>query len=379
MKFTGRGQCYHCRSDAPVFGSSAFLPVRLARPGVLMRTPAFLGVVLAIALLFVPMADTPAARQAAQPPPAQPPATPPPGTQPPPTQPPAAQQPQPQQQDQPTRIKTGINFVRVDVIVTDRQGKPVLDLKPEEFRLKEDNKPQSIDSFTVVKTIDEISQMDLPPLPEIKSLADEQREAARPDARLFILFLDDYHVRRGNDMSVRQPLTDFVMNQLGPADMVAIMYPLTPIAALSFTRNKKSLVSAIEHFEGRRFNYTPRNEFEEKYAYYPAQTVEMVRNQVTMTALRGAAIKLGGLREGRKHLILVSEGFTNLLPPQLNDPVAAMPGMGNPNRNNPNAVVSDRAEFMASTDLLNDMQLIFQECNRNNTSIYALDPRGLAA
>ena len=28
-------------------------------------------------------------------------------------------------------------------------------------------------------------------------------------------------------------------------------------------------------------------------------------------------IKLGGLREGRKALILVSEGYTNYLPPQM--------------------------------------------------------------
>ena len=72
--------------------------------------------------------------------------------------------------------------------------------------------------------------------------------------------------------------------------------------------------------------------FEEQYAYYPAQTVERIRNQVTMGALKGAAVKLGGMREGRKSIIFVSEGFTSTLPPQLNDPVAAMPGVGNPDR-----------------------------------------------
>ena len=60
--------------------------------------------------------------------------------------------------------------------------------------------------------------------------------------------------------------------------------------------------------------------FEEKYAYYPAATVEKIRNDVTMGALKGAAVKLGGLREGRKSIIFVSEGFTSTLPPQMNDP-----------------------------------------------------------
>ena len=148
--------------------------------------------------------------------------------------------------------------------------------------------------------------------------------------RLFVLLLDDYHVRRGNDMAVRKPLAEFIANQLDPADMVAIMYPLTPVADIHFSRNRSAAISAINSFEGRKFNYQPRNAFEEQYAYYPAATVERVRNQVTMGALKAAAVRLGGLREGRKAVIFVSEGFTATLPAQLNDPVAAMPGVGNP-------------------------------------------------
>jgi hypothetical protein len=59
-------------------------------------------------------------------------------------QPPPTQDPQ---QPRPPPIKSGINFVRVDAIVTDRQGKPVLDMKQEEFRVKEDGKAQTIESF----------------------------------------------------------------------------------------------------------------------------------------------------------------------------------------------------------------------------------------
>jgi hypothetical protein len=51
-----------------------------------------------------------------------------------------------------------------------------------------------------------------------------------------------------------------------------------------------------------------------------------------MGALKGAAVRLGGMREGRKSIIFVSEGLTSTVPAQINDPVAAMPGIGNPNR-----------------------------------------------
>ncbi len=329
---------------------------------------------LAASILSLVLVAAPSARQAQQPAPPPQPSTQPPATAPAP--PPAGQQPARSQQGP---IRTGINFVRVDAIVTDKQGNPVLDLKPEEFQLTEDNKPQKIESFSVVK-IDAESQAQAQLPTQIRSLEDEQREAARPDVRLFVLLLDDYHVRRGNDMAVRKPIVDFIQNQLAPADLVAIMYPLTPVTDLNFTRDRKGLISAVEHFQGRKFDYQPRNEFEEKYAYYPAATVEKIRNDVTMGALRGAAVRLGGLREGRKSIIFISEGFTSTLPPQLNDPVAALPRIGNPNRGNTNARgPGDTVEFFNQTDLLNDMRDVFDTANRQNTSIYAVDPRGLAA
>ena len=216
---------------------------------------------------------------------------------------------------------------------------------------------------------------------EIHNTYDEEFEAKQPNVRLFILFLDDYHVRRGNDMVVRKPLLDFVQNQLGPQDMVAVMYPLTPVTALTFTRDRSSLIEAINHFEGRKGIYDPRNEFEEKYAYYPTVTVENVRNDVSMTAIRGAAVRLGGMRDGRKSIIFVSEGFTSSVPPQLANQSAALGGgFSNPSQpgqdvSNPRA---DSQKFFDSVDLNDRLKEVFDTCNRNNTSIYAVDPRGLA-
>jgi hypothetical protein len=87
---------------------------------------------------------------------------------------------------------------------------------------------------------------------------------------------------------------------------------------------------------------------------------------------------MGGLREGRKSIIFVSEGFTSSLPPQLADPVAGYPGLGNPNRRNPNARGDERMEWASNVDMLTDMRDVFQTVNTQNTSIYSVDPRGLA-
>ena len=91
------------------------------------------------------------------------------------------------------------------------------------------------------------------------------------------------------------------------------------------------MIKEIERWDGRRFDYRPLNEFEERYANYPAETVERVRNQVSLSALEALVTGLGTKREGRKSVIVVSEGYSNYLPPQMRDPVASQPGTGNPN------------------------------------------------
>jgi hypothetical protein len=88
---------------------------------------------------------------------------------------------------------------------------------------------------------------------------------------------------------------------------------------------------------------------------------------------------MGALREGRKSIIFVSEGFTAALPPQLQDPNASFPGFGNKNRRNPSAQTDERYDMAMMADMFNDMRDVFDTANRQNTSIYAVDPRGLGA
>jgi VWFA-related protein len=279
---------------------------------------------------------------------------------------------------QPT-FRTGVNFVRVDAIVTDKQGNPIVDLKQTDFEVLEDGKPQAIESFRFVK-VDGAAPVETQR--PIRTRADEERAAANEDARIFVFFLDDYHVRLGNSMAARKPLADFVQNSLAPGDLVAVMYPLSPLDTVALTRDHQMIMRALEKFEGRKFNYEPKNSTEQRYAYYPAETVERIRRQVSLSALEGLSVKLGAMREGRKAVIVVSEGYTAVLPPQLRDPVAAMPGVGNNARRNPmigeNSIVEDRADMIGQMDVQQEMQQVFNAANRSNTALYTVDPRGLA-
>ena len=303
----------------------------------------------------------------------------------PPSQTPAAQQPPAPEQppgDQPPprpTFRAGIDFVRVDVIVTNKKGEPVVDLKPDEVEVFEDGTRQDVESFKLFR-IDEIAETT--PARPIRSLFDEESEAQRPDVRLFAFFLDDYHVRRGNAMRSRIDLADFVRRMIAPQDMVGLMYPLTPTTDVVMGRNHEVLARALEQFDGRKYDYVPRNQFEEQYANYPASIVEQIRNQVSLSAIKGLIIKLGGLREGRKSLILVSEGYTNYLPAQLRSPNASMPGVGNPNSGNEgyagDSLGEQRERFFSQAEMLSDLRDVYDLANKNNVAIYALDPRGLA-
>src|SRR5712692_2781655 len=306
-----------------------------------------------------------------------------------PPQQPAQQQPAQQQPDQPQAppdqpqpvFRTGINFVRVDVLVTDKNGKSVSDLNQTDFEVTEAGKPQTVETFKRVDLDGGLMPGPDGPPRAIRTDNDEELEAARDDVRLFGLFLDDYHVRRLSSLSARNEIARFIETQLGPSDMIGTMYPLTPLDAVRFTRNHDAVMRGVQQFLGRKFEYEPKNAVEQRYMYYPTETVERIRNDVSLSALKSMIVHMGSLKEGRKALILVSEGYSNMLPPQLRNPCAACGSIGNPQSGNPTAgtgLLEDRAAFMAGADMNDELRLVYDLANKNNVAIYAVDPRGLA-
>lgn len=288
---------------------------------------------------------------------------------------PAGDQPAP---PQPT-FRAGINLVRVDCIVTDKKGQPVTDLKQSDFQVWEDGTPQEVTSFKLFK-IDALTAT--APARPIRTNFDEESEAQRPDVRLFAFFLDDYHVRRGNAMRARIDLANFVRNEVAPQDMVSIMYPLEPLDGVVLSRDHENLARALERFDGRKYDYTPRNQYEDEYASYPVQTIEQIRLDVSLSAIKALIIHLGGIREGKKALVLVSEGYSNYIPPQMQSMNGQIRGAGNPVYNDPFAGDGQQQQtlrFFGEAEMMSRLKDIYDLANRYNVSIYALDPRGLAA
>jgi VWFA-related protein len=304
--------------------------------------------------------------------------------------PPPAQQPTAPQSPAAT-FRGGITYIRVDATVTDKRGNPVVDLKQSDFEILEDGKPQTIDSFKLIR-VDGNPKPGDPPPRRIVTRDDEETEAARDDVRVFVILLDDYHVRAINALAMRQTLTRFIQTQLRPMDLVAVIYPLTPVTAMGFTRNFDGVMKTVQQFEGRKYDYRPRNQFEEQYMRLSTEAVEQIRNDVVMGALKGISVRLGSLREARKTVILVSEGLTGQLPAAMRSQDASRPDMpcmmpgqvncnpaiGNPTLYDNPTGREDTASWFQQSDMYSKLRDVFDLANRNNVSIYTLDPRGLA-
>jgi VWFA-related protein len=247
-------------------------------------------------------------------------------------------------QQQPV-FRAGVKLVRVDVTVTGKGDQPVADLKPEEFEVSEDGVPQKVEQLQFVRLDGRRPAGDEESL-EIRSQEQAEAEAARDDVRVFAIFFDDYHVDKAPQITIpmRQGLTLFI-NRLWPTDLVAVMDPLTTLSALRFTRSKRELLSAVNTFEGRQGEIFPIKSVMEE-AQLMRGDIRRVRAQVTFSALAALTMKLGGMREGRKSILFVSQG-----PPT----------------------------YLGSRDgnLQDEMRTIVEAANRGNVAIYPLDPTGL--
>ena len=166
--------------------------------------------------------------------------------------PPQPQQPQtPPPPDQPI-FRAKVNLVRVDVTVMDRDGEPLENLQPSDFQVKEDGVLQTVETVQFVR-LSGSTPSDMRESIAIRSAAHANAEAAKEDVRLFVLFLDDYHVDKAPQVMIplRRTLKAFV-DKIGPYDLVAVMDPLTPLTHIAFTRDRNRILEIVQKFEGRR-------------------------------------------------------------------------------------------------------------------------------
>jgi VWFA-related protein len=239
------------------------------------------------------------------------------------TPPPAARQRPTPGDDDVVRIST--NLVQVDAVVTDKSGKPITDLRPEEIRIFEDGRPQAVTNFSYV--IADSSNPNKPPglavvadkaAPPVPSLTLRPEQVRRTMA----LVVDDLGLSFQSTYYVRRALKKFVDEQMQPGDLVAIIRTSGGIGALQqFTSDKRHLYAAIDRvkwYSGGRSGITPfapieNNSGQSEEAQAANEELNQFREDMFAVGTLGAvSYVVRGLRElpGRKSILLISDGFT---------------------------------------------------------------------
>ena len=182
-----------------------------------------------------------------------------------------SQQPPPEKpQDpaqQPPRFRVESNFVRVDAYPL-RDGKPVFDLKAEEFEVFEDGVAQKIETFEHVVVRPAGPQGERV---EVSSQRESLQAAANPRNRVFVIFLDTPHVGVESAHAINEPLIRLIDRILGPDDLVAVMTPEMAASQIVLGRKTQVIEDSLRKNWpwGKRFTYY-RDEREEAYdACYP--------------------------------------------------------------------------------------------------------------
>jgi VWFA-related protein len=117
-------------------------------------------------------------------------------------------------------IRITVDLVQVDAVVTDSKGRQVTNLKPEDFEILEDRRPQKITNFSYVSAAGPASSV-APPIesPPIKTgapTAPARPVPLRPEQvrRTIALVVDDLSLSFEDTYYVRQTLKKFVDVQM---------------------------------------------------------------------------------------------------------------------------------------------------------------------
>jgi len=232
---------------------------------------------------------------------------------------------QPVQTD--TVIKSESRVVLVDAVVTDKKGKYISDLTQGDFKVYEDNKEQTVTSFS--------------------SEANATGQAGAQQRHYMILFFDNSSMQTGDQMQARNAATKFVESNAGPDRLMAVVnFGGSLVIRQNFTSNAKLLEAAVTGTSVPNIDAT-------------GQTTEPVTvASLAMPSLNNAEADFGA----RSMLLAIRSLAKNL--------------RGVPGRK---MLVLFTAGFPMSAENLSELTATIDACNKANVAIYPLDVRGLSS
>ncbi len=270
-------------------------------------------------------------------------------------------------------VKISTKLVQVDVTVTDKNGKIVKDLRPDEIEIYQNGKKQDISNFSFIANTRETTegQKTTSPKPEAGVMLPPPPIRAENVKRTIALVVDDLTLSFESTYYVRRALKKFVDDQMRDGDLVAIIRTGAGIGALQqFTNDKRQLYAAIERVRwnsigsGNIGTFSPleaKSEIAEPPLDGESTPEERAKEFIDFRASVFATGSLGAINyivrgmaalPGRKSIMLLSDGFK--------------------------LFTKDSNGFRDSSRVLDAIRVLIDKANRASVVIYTMDARGLA-
>ncbi len=278
-------------------------------------------------------------------------------------------------------IRAASRLVVLDVIVTDKAGRPVTGLTAKDFSLLEDGKPQLLSVFSAESPDALPSRNDLPSLPP--NVYTNRPEYRIPPGPLTVLLLDALNTPVRDQMYARRELLQYLRSQLGSDKRMAVLALTNQLHLLQdFSGDSELLRRAVEGYiatdsrsldiedvekhlppppsdSGKGATYRNLVNDLRKVLLESATASVDARVAQTLSAFRNLAQALGGV-PGRKNLVWVSGSFPFTFVAE------TRPAPGDPK------------ELVAYRDYQRDIKRTTDVLAEAQIAIYPVDARGLA-
>jgi VWFA-related protein len=287
----------------------------------------------------------------------------------------------PAAQQQPT-FRAGVTLVSTDVIARDDNGRFVADLTRDNFTLLEDDAPQQIVSFMMVRGGRTYNLL-LPPAPASAAPDGLVLPAAKPrvddtSGRVLLIFIDDLHFEPELTPHVRKVMQQIGDTLIHDGDMIMIVSTGPSYLAVGPTYDKRLAMEAIGKIRGS--GLIPDEIFKSlESSQGPADLRQ--RAQMAFYTAYSMLTELENVTNKRKAVIYVSTGYDldpfaagragtdRIQGGRFADPLRFLNDDGNP--------YFATARVSADIDLHKLMRELTLTANRANATVYTLDPRGL--
>ena len=208
-------------------------------------------------------------------------------------------------------FRAGTVLVRVDTYPR-KDGKIVEGLTKDDFQVFEDGKPQAVDGFEFIRIEPNTPEAEIR---DPTSVADGERQAADPHNRVFVVYLDMFHTTVAGSYYAQQPAVNFLTRVIGPNDLFGVLTPRVPVTHLTFARRTETVDGELRKYwdwgERRDPKFDiPLDATESKLQLCGRDgLLRLYREDQTATSLEQLVTRLGNLRDERKNILFLSEGW----------------------------------------------------------------------